>query len=118
VRGWLTDALHFSTVTAAEVEAGIAELRRTGADRRADNLREWFDNVVEIYAARILPLDIAAARIARMVGDSALAAGRHPGFAAIAMAAIARSRGLAVATLNRRHFEPCGVEVVNPFAPD
>jgi toxin FitB len=101
----------------AEVEAGIARLRRIGTGPRADNLREWFDRVVEIYAERILPFDIAAARIAGAVGDSALAAGRHPGFADVAIAAIAKSRELVVATLNRRHFEPLGVEIVNPFAP-
>jgi toxin FitB len=111
-----TDALYFSTITTAEVEAGIARLRRIGGGPRADNLREWFDRVLEIYAERILPFDIAAARIAGVVGDSALAAGRHPGFADVAIAAIAKSRELFVATLNRRHFEPLGVEIVDPFS--
>ncbi len=112
-----TDALYFSTVTAAEVEAGIARLRRMGSGPRADNLRQWFDRVVDVYAERILPFDIAAARIAGALGDAAQAAGRHPGFADVAIAAIAKARELVVVTLNRRHFDPLEVEVFNPFAP-
>jgi predicted nucleic acid-binding protein len=111
------EALYLSTVTAAEVEAGIARLRRLGSAARADNLREWFDRIVDAYAERILPFDIAAARIAGALGDAALAAGRHPGFADVAIAAIAQSRGLVVATMNRRHFEPLGVAIINPFMP-
>jgi toxin FitB len=76
-----------------------------------------FDRVLEIYAERILAFDTAAARIAGAVGDSALAGGRHPGFTDVAIAAIAKSRELVVATLNRRQFEPLGVEIVNPFVP-
>ncbi|MGH7059840.1 MAG: PIN domain-containing protein [Stellaceae bacterium] len=110
-----TDSLYFSTVTAAEVEAGIARLRRTGSTARADNLREWFDRILDLYHDRILSFDLAAALIAGTLGDISLAAGRHPGFADVAIAATARSRELVVATLNRRHFEPLRVEIVNPF---
>jgi toxin FitB len=112
-----TDALYLSTITAAEIEAGIAKLFRTGAARRADALREWFERVLAIYADRVLPFDLAAARVAGALSDAARAAGQHPGFADVAIAAIARARELAVVTLNRRHFDPLGVEVVNPFEP-
>jgi hypothetical protein len=112
-----TQSLYFSTVTVAEVEAGIARLRRVGSDRRADNLREWFDEIVELYDDRVLPFDLAAAVIAGVLGDLALAAGRHPGFADVAIAATAKSRELVVVTLNRCHFEALGVEILNPFAP-
>jgi len=37
-----SDKLFLSAVTAAEIEAGISELRRTGSGRRSDQLREWF----------------------------------------------------------------------------
>ena len=112
-----TDALYFSTITAAEIEAGIARLRRAGSGPRADNLRQWFDRIVNAFAERILPFDLAAAKVAGAIGDAAEAAGRHPGFADVAIAAIAKSRELVVVTLNRRHFEPLGAEIVNPFAP-
>lgn len=111
-----TDALYLSAVTAAEIEAGIAKLFRTGATRRADALRAWFDRILAVYAERVLPFDLAAARIAGALADAAQAVGRHPGFADVAIAAIAKARDLVVVTLNRRHFEPLGVAVVDPFA--
>jgi predicted nucleic acid-binding protein len=110
-----TDALYLSTITAAEIEAGIAKLRRTGSTRRADALRGWFDRILALYADRVLPFDVAAARVAGALGDAAQAVGRHPGFADVAIAAIAKPRELVVLTLNRRHFDPLGVEVLNPF---
>jgi toxin FitB len=39
-----------------------------------------------------LPFDLAAARIAGVLNDATLADGRHPGFADVAIAAIAKSR--------------------------
>jgi toxin FitB len=110
-----TDALYLSTISAAEVEAGVAKLRRTGSPQRADNLRQWFDRIIDDYADRLLPFDLAAARIAGALGDAAQANGRHPGFADVAIAAIAKSRELVILTLNLRHFEPLGIEVLNPF---
>jgi predicted nucleic acid-binding protein len=112
-----TDALYLSAITAAEIEAGIAKLFRTGAMRRADALRAWFDRILALYPDRVVPFDLAAARIAGVLGDAAKAGGRYPGFADIAIAAIARAHELVVITLNRRHFDPLGVEVLNPFAP-
>jgi predicted nucleic acid-binding protein len=118
--GWFdnrADRLYLSVITAVEIETGIAKLFRTGATRRAGALRAWFERVMAVYADRILSFDLAAARIAGALGDAAEATGRHPGFADVAIAAIAKARELPVITLNRRHFEPLGVEIVNPFAP-
>ena len=111
-----TEALYLSTISAAEIAAGIAKLRRIGSGRRADDLYQWFDRMLADYADRLLAFDLAAARIAGVLGDSAQADGRHPGFADVAIAAIAQSRELVVVTLNRRHFDPLGVEVFNPFS--
>jgi toxin FitB len=96
---------------------GIAKLRRTGAGRRADDLRQWFDRILANYADRLLTFDLAAAKIAGVLGDSAQADGLYPGFADVAIAAIARSRDLVIVTLNLRHFEPLGVDTLNPFDP-
>jgi len=104
-----------ATVTAAEIEAGIAKLHRTGSAGRAANLRDWFDRVLDAYAARVLPFDLAAATIAGRMDDAARAIGRHPGFPDVAIAAIAEARELVVLTLNTRHFEPLGVSVMDPF---
>lgn len=111
-----SEALFLSVITAAEIETGIAKLARTGA-RRADELREWFDRMLGLYADRVLPFDLAAARIAGALADSATANGRHPGFADLAVAAIAASRRLVVLTRNLRHFGPLGIPVRDPFQP-
>jgi predicted nucleic acid-binding protein len=110
-----TDALFLPVIAVAEIEAGIAKLRRTGATRRAGELKAWFERILGFYADRVLPFDLAAARIAGELSDAAEAVGRPPGFADIAIAAIAKSRGLVVLTLNVRHFEPLGVEVLDPI---
>ena len=110
-----SDELFLSAVTAAEIEAGISKLRRTGSGRRADGLRDWFERMLSFYADRVLPFDLAAARIAGVLSDAALADGRHPGFADVAIAAIAKSRELVILTLNLRHFDPLGVDTLNPF---
>lgn len=111
-----TDALYLSTISAAEIEAGIAKLFRTGASRRAEILRNWFDGILADYADHLLSFDLAAARVAGALSDAAQAAGRHPGFADLAIAGLAKSRELVVVTINQRHFDPLGIEVVNPFA--
>jgi toxin FitB len=111
-----TEALYLCAITATEIEAGIVKLVRTGSVRRAAALRAWFDRILAVYGDRVLSFDLASARVAGALSDAAQAAGRHPGFADVAIAAIAKARELAVVTLNRRHFEPLGVEIVNPFA--
>jgi hypothetical protein len=55
------------------------------------------------------------AEIAGALSDVATAIGRHPGFPDVAIAATAKSRELAVLTMNTRHFEPLGVETLNPL---
>ena len=99
-----TDELFLSAITAAEIEAGISKLRRTGSGRRADELHGWFELILSFYADRVLPFDLVAARVAGALGDAAHAGGRHPGFADVAIAAIAKSRMLVILTLNLRHF--------------
>jgi hypothetical protein len=111
-----TATLYLSTITVAEIEAGIAKLFRVAATRRAGALRTWFDLILADYSGRVLPFDLAAARIAGALGDAARGIGRHPGFVDVAIAAIAKARDLVVVTVNRRHFEPLGVTVFNPFA--
>jgi predicted nucleic acid-binding protein len=77
----------------------------------------WFERILAVYADRVLSFDLAAARVAGTLGDAAQAAGRHPGFADVAIAAIAKARGLVVVTMNQRHFDPLGVEAFDPFGP-
>jgi predicted nucleic acid-binding protein len=54
--------LFLSTVTIAEIEDGIAKAQREGATRKARDLTAWLETVLHLYAARILPFDLATAR--------------------------------------------------------
>jgi toxin FitB len=107
--------LYMSAVSVAEIEAGIARLRRRGAERRADDLTSWLDTLLHLYAERVLPFDVRAARIAGGLADRAQSLGRAPGFADVAIAATVQLRGLTLLTRNARHFEPLGVPFLDPF---
>ena len=108
-------SLFLSTVTVAEICDGIAKMRRTGSVSRAASLEDWLELVLHLYAERVLPFDIAAARVAGALTDHARATGRSPSFADIAIAATAVSRGLTVLTRNLRHFGPLDIPAHDPF---
>ena len=115
---WLdrrSDDLLVSVVTAAEIRAGIAKAAREGAKRKAEALASWWDAVEHLYGGRILPLDLKAATIAGALSDLAIAKGRAPGFADIAIAATAKANELALLTRNVRDFEAICERVINPF---
>ncbi|MGJ4925567.1 type II toxin-antitoxin system VapC family toxin [Bradyrhizobium sp. HKCCYLS2038] len=109
-------SLFISVVTVAEIEDGIAKLRREGATRKSADIAAWLETVVHLYAHRILPFDIEAARIAGVLTDRARGLGHAPGFADIVIAATARRHQLTILSRNLRHFEPLGIAVRDPFA--
>jgi toxin FitB len=108
--------LFLSVVTIAEIENGIAKAKREGATRKSRDLSAWLETVLHLYAARILPFDLATARLAGILSDLARGHGHAPGFADIIIAATAQRHGLTILTRNLRHFEPLGVPVQDPFA--
>jgi predicted nucleic acid-binding protein len=107
--------LFLSTVTIAEIEDGIAKAQREGATRKARDLTAWLETVLHLYADRILPFDLATARLAGSLSDRARGQGHAPGFADIIIAATAQRHELTILTRNLRHFEPLGVPVHDPF---
>jgi predicted nucleic acid-binding protein len=107
--------LFLSAVTVAEIEDGIAKLRREGATRKAADLAAWLETLLHLYGSRILPVDTATARVAGVLSDLARAHGQAPGFADIAIAATAKHHGLTILTRNLRHYESLGVPVIDPF---
>jgi predicted nucleic acid-binding protein len=111
-----SSSLFLSVVTIAEVEDGIAKLRREKATRRSKDLAQWLDAVLHLYGDRILAFDIAAARLAGEISDRARGQGHAPGFADIIIAATARQHGLTILSRNVRHFGPLGVPVLDPFS--
>jgi predicted nucleic acid-binding protein len=108
-------ALFLSPVTVAEIEDGIAKLRREGATRKADDLAAWLEAVLHLYGGRILAFDTPTARIAGALSDHARGQGQAPGFADIIIAATAQRHGLMILSRNARHFVPLGVPVFNPL---
>jgi toxin FitB len=107
--------LFLSVVTVAEIEDGIAKLRREGATRKSDDLAAWLETVLHLYADRILAFDTPTARIAGALSDQARGQGQAPGFADVIIAATAQKRALTVLSRNVRHFAPLGVPVLDPF---
>ena len=105
--------MFLSAVTQAEILYGIALVPE---GKRRDGLAQAARTAFETYfRARILPFDSEAAEALAV-----LAAGHRPGGRPISqadaqIAAIARSRGAALATRNVADFAGCGVEIVNPW---
>ena len=106
--------LYLSAVSIAEIEAGISGLRHRGAVRRGGDLEAWLETLLHLYSDRVLPLDIAVARIAGRLTDQARGMGHAPGFADVAIAATAEHHGLTILTRNTRHFAPLGVPFLDP----
>lgn len=107
--------LWLSAVTVAEIEDGIAKLRREGASRKCADLTAWLEAVLHLYGERILPFDTATARISGALSDQARGQGLTPGFADIIIAATAQHHGLVVLTRNLKDFAPLGVTALDPF---
>jgi len=109
-------SLFLSSVTIAEIEDGIAKLRREGAKRKSADIAAWLETVLHLYGDRILAFDTPAARIAGALSDRARGLGQSPGFADVIIAATAQHHGLTILSRNLKHFEPLGVSVLDPFA--
>lgn len=96
--------------TIAEIERGVARRERSDPDQGA-LLRRWFEErVLTGFAERVLPFDLAAARV--------LAAWRVPEHAPMddaLIAAVAHAADMTVVTRNVRHFVPLGVRCVDPW---
>lgn len=118
LRDWLQahhQSLFLPSITVAELAQGIHKLRRAGGYDRADRLDSWLDGLLDSYSERILALDAPAARLAGQISEAAIAQGRHPGFADVAIAALARHARLLLLTCNLKHFQPLGVPCANPL---
>ena len=107
------DRLFISTITVAEIEAGIARAVRIGATTKGERLWRWLAAVEHFYSGRILAFGIDEARHAGAILDRARA--HDPGFEDIAIAATAAVRGFTILTANERHFVPLGVPLANPL---
>ena len=114
VLAWLmgcdTDSLYLSTITIFEVQVGI-ELLPEGKRKR--NLARWLEEEIpDTYDGRILPVSAEVAT----AGARIVALARKQGWNDLEMdaliAATALIHEMPVVTINRKHFERMGVELV------
>ena len=112
VLAWLRsvseEQLHLSTVTLAEIQAGV-ELTRAQDPEKAQQIEAWLDEVAATW--NLLPMDARAFRLwARLTHR------RSGDLQEDAMiAATARVHGLTVVTRNVRDFRDFDVPVFDPF---
>ena len=116
-RAWVREhdeELFLSSVTIAEIQAGISQLERRGASRRAADLSRWLSAILDLYGSRTLPLTSPVALEAGRLLDRAIGAGADPGFEDAAIAATGAVHGLTIVTANTRHFAQFGVPFIPP----
>lgn len=117
VENWIASrpaaSLFFSAVGEAELRYGVAIMP---AGRRRDVLASAIEAMLrEDFSGRILSFDSDAARAYAEIASRRRAVGRSASEADAQIAAIARSRGMALATRNIRDFEDMRIEVLNPW---
>lgn len=116
VQTWLdkqaAETLYLSSVTIAELLFGIGALP---AGRRQDKLAVILDGLLELFDGRILPFDTSAARHYADLAVKARSAGKGFPTPDGYIAAIAVSRGFAVATRDPSAFGAAGIAVIDPW---
>jgi predicted nucleic acid-binding protein len=109
-----SDSLFVSVVSIGEIAKGIALLRE-GKNRRG--LQAWLQALERYYADRVLPIDLETSHTWGELTAAAQKAGKTVPASDGLIAATARRHGLHVMTRNTEHFEPTGVLLLNPWAP-
>ena len=116
VRDWLdaqaAETLFLSSVTVAELMFAIGALPK---GKRKDNLVATLNGVLELFAARILPFDIEAARRYGDLAVKARAAGKGLPTPDGYIASIAAAHGFAVASRDTSAFNAAGLSVIDPW---
>lgn len=116
VQAWLNDqaaeTLFLSSVSLAELLYGVATLPD---GRRKRLLQDTVDGLVRLFHGRLLPFDEGAAKHYAVLAT--LARSRGLGFPTPDgyIAAIAASRGFAVASRDTSPYIAAGVQVINPW---
>ena len=114
---WARDAsdhtFWLSATSVMEIESG---LHRLPEGRRRDVLRGSLEALLEVWRARIVPIDENVARLAGAAFASRMNAGHPIGVPDAQIAASALAVGAALATRNTRDFTGLGLALVDPWA--
>ena len=113
VARWLeaqqTMDLYLSVISVGEIARGIVQQERSNPTF-ARELTAWLARLLTWYGDQVLDIDVATARRwGRLSGSLG-----HDS-TDLMIAATALEHGLIVVTRNVRHFQPAGVQVLNPF---
>jgi predicted nucleic acid-binding protein len=112
----LSASLFVTTITQAEILYGIAII---DPGRRRDDLQAAaMAMFAEDFAGRILGFDTDAAPVFAALAAERRRLGRPISQFDAQIASITRSRGAALATRNRRDFEACGIDLIDPWSND
>jgi toxin FitB len=117
VEQWLaaqpSASVFISASTEAELRYGAALL--PNGKRRTALATEIEGMLTEEFSGRILPFDSSAAQAFAIIAAERRQQGKPISQAEAQTAAIARSRGAALATRNVPDFSDCGIAIVNPW---
>lgn len=117
VLAWLDaqviETLFLTAISLAEVRYGIASL--TEGKRKRTLLTGFEDELLPLFAGRILPFDEGSSRSYADLRATARANGTALGDFDALMAAMAKQHGFAVATRDTSPFEAAGISVINPL---
>jgi len=106
--------LYLTAVNLAELMDGVARL--PSGRRRVDLEVALATRVLPLFIGRVLPFDEAAAFSFARLHSTARAAGHNLGLADAYIAAIAASRGFAVATRDLAPYMAAGVNMIDPWS--
>ena len=115
VLAWLSTVsgeVGFTSISVGEILTGV---RRLPAGRRRDGLLAEVERSFGTYAALVLLYDEPAARTYAAMNESRRVAGHPLSVEDGMIAAICRSRGLALATRNTKDFHGLGLELIDPW---
>lgn len=118
VQRWLnaqeTANLFFTTISIAEISYGLRVM--PDGRRRQLLVKRFEDFLAAAFDSRILSFDEDAGRAYGEIRAHRRDQGRPMSNFDGQIAAIARTRGFAIATRNIKDFEDCGLELINPFS--
>lgn len=110
----LVETLFLTSITIAEFGFGVAILPN---GKRRNALRAAFAQTTDLFKGRILDFDQHAATTYAELAASARATGKGFPVPDGYIAAIAVSRGFAVATRDTAAFKAGGIAIINPWGP-
>ena len=118
VVAWLdglpAESVWTTSVTVFEVRLGLEIL---AAGQRRHLLEEAFAKTLEEdFESRVLPFDHAAAEAAGRIAAERRRVGRTVEIRDVQIAGIVKARKATLATRNLRHFEGCGLVLLDPWS--